>query len=408
MATVDQILNAEIPKPVWSWTPSVAAPLNSDTSFGRADDGGNNSTALDPETGTYVGKGADVPRIHGPQQGLYVNKQNSVNDIRNPSDISQWDNYEVNLLGTKKSVISGGTAQKWESTGSGQLFQRNSEAGFTTGGNEVFWALVEQPASGGSRFVRLTLDNDGGGFYGRLQFDFQDETTTQIDTASGFRHAGKVIDEDGPNGGRLAIIVGQEDGSNAANDPNGSDRRSKISLPDNGDSMILHHGHFGPGTNINNPLANGNGTIGRTDSVDFWDGYSNYNTKAQTFYVEFELHQLLRDYQEVLRGGSNLNRLVFFNKNGISSKFEGSGIKPEENVDMFSSIKYAVSFDNNGRVHAATNGVGTTGTGYDTSTQLNKTNLRPMPNNGPGLLFKQISNYAEFIPVSTLEIMTAK
>jgi hypothetical protein len=189
MATVNQILNAEIPKPTWVLQPGQDATIPSGWSFSRS----SSTTTFGPN-GKLQNKSAGVPRVYGPQQGLVVeggaNNQGLYNGY---NDLSPWgaDNMTTNAnAGTRFGQPYGEAREE-------AVYDRhrivNTDMSTPLGATTLFKYLI-RPV--GRRYCRIgstmrdNTNNNSGSF--KANFDLQDESVVDQQIAT---HS-SIIDAD--------------------------------------------------------------------------------------------------------------------------------------------------------------------------------------------------------------------
>lgn len=181
MATqsVKDILETEIPRPVWALRPSKAAPLRSDITVTSE---GSNGTTYDA-SGIFKARSSGG-RAWGESQSLLVEPQNTANIVKYSSDVSRWSKSgtftTTNITSRIDSDLSPVQAQrvKSESGSDDRFIIEGVEA--TSGNREVFSLILE---SGTADKIEINPYGDSSGF-ATARYDFTDDTF-EVDNSLG-------------------------------------------------------------------------------------------------------------------------------------------------------------------------------------------------------------------------------
>lgn len=173
MATqsVKDILGTEIPRPVWAFRPSRAAPLRSDMTVTSES---SNGTTYDASGGIFKARSSGG-RVWGESQSLLVEAQNATNIVEYSSDVSQWSKSgtltTTNITSRIDSNLSPVQAQRVKSGGSNARFIITAVES-TSGNREVFSLILERGTAGK---IEITPYGDSSEF-ATARYNFTDDT----------------------------------------------------------------------------------------------------------------------------------------------------------------------------------------------------------------------------------------
>jgi hypothetical protein len=238
MATVEQILNADLAKPAVSLAPSAAAGVSSPFTFSRESD----AWTLDPFSRKYEKVSSGEPRIWGPQQGILLDpsaKTQLLSDsvILDPGVSGNWGKELGGFTTASRESIIGDLPTNGEAT---KFTPDSANAsikqfpGTISGDTEALMVIAEDTDHGTvNKHTDLSLNNNtANNNYGFLEYSWSTDTIKNL-TGEGFV---EKFSRRGPNGGDLAFLFLR--GSGVA----GDSRKVRISPEsENNSSIILHH-----------------------------------------------------------------------------------------------------------------------------------------------------------------------
>jgi hypothetical protein len=258
MATVEQILNIDLPKPTFALQPSRLAPLPSDMPFGESGTGTGRNTAgrtLDPVSGKYVSKGPDVPRIYGADQSLLVEAAGRTNHVHHSSvpSSSKWSFGGAVEVGSKTSLIKGETAYEWRGGGDENDRIRQLSAGSFHNKEEVAYMIIED--TGDDPITRLAVENKlTGDFVAGVEFDWSSTSESNaFGNALSVNSRQLFSDGNGPNGGAVYWVQVQYDAS--TDDGDAREYKWDPQRGANSLSCILHHAQIEEARNASSPIV---------------------------------------------------------------------------------------------------------------------------------------------------------
>jgi hypothetical protein len=252
MATVQEILNTELPKPTFSLTPGIKAPIPSQMTFSRADNSDGTARTFDPRTQKFSARNADKPRVYGDQQGLLIERFQATNHLLWSAAINStnWDLSDI-ATATKESIIEGETAYKLTGQNNNNFAQalQDGDPYRSRGACDI---IIEEPQSNASETTRLALGNQNFDYLGNISWDWVNETATLTkENAHLYMHGGGgVVMEQGPNGGRVVILrIGYEldNDDTTLPEPQGTHGRRILINPDTDGqnrAIIAHHAQW--------------------------------------------------------------------------------------------------------------------------------------------------------------------
>jgi len=359
MATVQEILDTDIPRPSWVFRPGYNAPLPSNMSVTRPDGSPPAARTLNPETSRYTTVEADTARIYGPQQALIVHRGSETETVPYSADPSQWTAGGVTIGADATSVIEGETAKVIEGNGSSGDALQSGSTGTLSGGSEVVRAIIEADSGSVSGRLRVRATG-GGGIVLDVKYDPNvPEITAQPDGASA--HIRKI--DDGPNGEDLLMVQGRYDPS--AKNAGGQDWEILWS-PDGGGngSQILHFCGRRENKNFGRPIATGSSQVTRNaDDVSFDQESSWWNPNEGTFLIDFAPMKYYGDGSPPILERGNYDERYLHQKGSGSPaspfnyQVQTSSGRTSDNigeVQAFQRAKFAASFrDANDAVNIA-------------------------------------------------------
>jgi hypothetical protein len=370
MATVQEILDTEIPRPTFAFRPGYNAPVPSDVTFSRPTGG----RTLDPASELYKFVSSGKRRIFGPQQGLLVESGNRTNEAKYSSDISQWGTSSGATIesGTPlDSVIGGEDAYKITADTSSEYARaRRIDSGIYTSGEEVVYAILEKDTADRVA-VGLANDTNSSSVIGTYEFSTDSIVSTDYIIDANTRK----LTTSGPNGGTLVLIILRYDATSVGgNDVSGDNRRQQI-FPDrnnNGNGVIAHHAQIETRKNASSPIVTGSSETNRQgDDVTIFSGGQPdwWNPNQGTFLMEASLRFFERGgATRLLSGNSRAQRYFGVGSNpvGIFSADDDGNSVVFSPVDPFSKLRLGVSFDNDD-IRLGVNGDVRTAGGHDGS-----------------------------------------
>jgi len=367
MATVEQILNIDLPKPTFALQPSRLAPLPSDMPFGKSGTGTGRNTAgrtLDPVSGKYVSKGADVPRIYGADQSLLVEAVGRTNHVLNAFDLSEWvpdSNIVVNST-SKPSIVEGENAAYLEDNG-----RIKTPAGTFSTSIETASFFIEKEDSDPSTEVLLIVRNSANfNVVVKGTFDTTVGVGSELLTTNGQRINSRKITDNGRNGGVVWQVVISYDPTLSSN---GGASRDVSIFPDgtaSANDVYFHGAQLEEAPNASSPIVTQGSPVTRAPDKyvislgDWW------NTDEGTIFAEF-----VPQYQNVTSsfgiddlirkdGSTSAGWLQLVGSNPFdvkSNSFTGSALKLPNESTSFESVKAAISVNRSGSYVLSVNGV---------------------------------------------------
>lgn len=350
MATVQKILDSELPSPTFTLLPGLAKPLPSDVTFTRPDVDDPDPTArtLDPRKSKLVAKGADTPRIIGNEQDLLLETGSRTNQVDHSSAVNaaNWGTSDLDPESEVTSVFEGEKAYEQfddpNTAGAGYL---KKFSGTLTGSDEVFHVVIEK---GTADLIAFQVRNGAAGAVMEVAYDWTTDTfTTQFGSVAG-EHS-REFPFKGPNGGKLIHLVFRYAGSN--DDNINGDGRVVWLYPDedgSGGSTIYHNIQLEEAPTHSFPFAtNASATTRGGDSLKLFDGSQPdwWNPNQGTFFVEFTDRRYNTQKATILDSGTNNQYIVFTDGGNIISK-DGTNIaNPTQGATPFERQKVAVSFN---------------------------------------------------------------
>jgi len=403
MATqqIKDILGTDIPKPAWAYNPSRATPLPTEATFSRGGNGNETGVTLDPITGEFTGRGQDVPRIYGANQGLLVETfetKQRVSDSTNPSAPS-WTLNGLSANATGTIFADGGGRRLVPDTTGGSLVQ---DFVFQSNGNPESASFILEQANANQSRVRV-LDITDGVDVAIIEIDWADLTLTEITTSSSFSYklVEKVRDEGvGAANGKIARIIVGYNGLPSGHwsavrvqpDPNG-----------NGAATIFHGAQLEENEQAGTVLYRGSsGRTRQADSLSF-DLTEYTSPNRGTFF--FEVVPRVKGNVSYMwtSKGSTKPGLFFGGKFGL---WDPSGNRIDfGSPTRFQRHKVAFSFTDD-QMWAAADGNSTAREPHDGSF-LNTQEWSVGGFNGTAILLSRASYRTEALTRSELETLTA-
>jgi hypothetical protein len=353
MATVEEILDTEIPRPTWTLRPGYDKPLPSEATFNR----GSPRRTLN-QNGRWEEVPAGEPRIYGPEQALLLNNQAVTNLLDWSSDFSNWatDGASVDD-NTLTSIIAGENAARVSANNASYAdkIYKGVDANLSSSLESAF-AILEEGSSQKVRFNGRE-NNNYNDLFG-LTYNWSN------DTLSGQGNEAYVdskrLAENGPNGNPLVILFVRYDptdigGANYSGDP------YEVSLwpdrNDNNEDVICHHAQVAHQRSISEPVVCSGSTTTVNGETLYGPAWDTLNSNRATFF--FEAAMLRR------KGGTQYDYARFFQpRNGnngrmgverTSLSFRGGGVRLNPGVkwEPFEFIRCAASIDEDGRGNTA-------------------------------------------------------
>jgi len=348
MATVEEILDTEIPRPTWALRPGYKAPLPEGMTHSRP----SAARTLDPASGLYTSVPSGEKRIFGPQQGLLVEAAARTNHVLQSADISSW-----NLTGgasgvtvsSATSLIDNETAH--EVTGGGAsgdfAFQ---DAGSFSGSTEITHIHVGR---GTSDLIALGVQNAStGNPVAVVEYDWANDATAVVSGSVAADYIRVLADNDG-NGGEAIHFILRIGGGNGEN-TSGENRQIRV-YPDrngNGNGVFFHHAQIEEDLNASLPIVTGSSAVTRSGddySIPVGDWFSR---NAGTFIFHAE-PRFFDQYggQHVIEGdGINERTYIKFTiPTGVVSVEDGNTSLQQSGLEHYSKNKIAASFDSDNR-----------------------------------------------------------
>jgi hypothetical protein len=240
MATqsVKDILDTEIPKPVWTLRPTRATPVPSDIGqFERS----SKARGFNPSSVQWEEVAVDEPRTYGGNQGLIVSSLKHENLIKQSSDIFDWNQTGASVDTNRTSIIDGSKSTGRQISGNNSYDRYAISAGQTTTGESIYYTIIE-PRS--STKIGMSVGNSNTGNEILVSYDINDDSFNTVRENSGtvVDRSAATLRDIGPNGSGnnpliLVALKFKQD--------SGGDGQFVEFHPDfngNGDSVIFHHG----------------------------------------------------------------------------------------------------------------------------------------------------------------------
>jgi len=373
MATqsVKDILNAEIPRPTFTWRPSRASTTGTDVTHTR------NSPAwtYDPTKGLFVERSSGTPLSYGAEQGYLNNGLGGSNILNWISQINSaragWSEFEVASETTVSSLFEGESANKITATSSG-LGQISQAFGGFSGNREVLWGIFEKPASNASPEFVFKLRNKSQNLdVVSLVYNWGNDTLSTFGTSaySGSRR----VSESGPNGGPLVyLFLAITSGNSLNNTSDGKGIQIQADPNKNGGSVIAHHAQHDDGNRLRDvpPIVTRSSTVQREpDDVDL-DLSGDVNKNKGTFLIEYTPITFVNYYDNILRkgGGDKLEtgRGVNFNFRFRDVSASLNIVEVSPNIKKFEPIRIVLSINSyTGKTVLSVNGLSDVSGSYD-------------------------------------------
>jgi len=317
MTTVQEILDADIPDPTWTFAPGYGKPLPSEvTTFDR----GSQRRTLGQDA-QFKNVAAGAQRIYGPKQGLAASIHAVTNEQLDSSNFGNWgENGATVTDNTLTSLIAEENAARVEGGGN---YKDAISAGFAapySSSEEFIYGIFEKGTS--AKFRISWRENNNYNALGTLTYEWgaDNPLNTSSSVIYGMSH---VLFEEGPNGNKVLIIGGRYDPTDInGNDYSGNDGQSFIwpDVTESGNDTICHHMQNTKGENQNAfalPIVTdgtSNSVNGETLKGELPDSF---NTDTGTFIMEVMMPRG--------RGGGKYDYSDFFAQQGGGSHFGTEG-----------------------------------------------------------------------------------
>jgi hypothetical protein len=199
MATVQEILDTEIPRPTFAFRPGYNAPVPSDVTFSRPSAGQTRNPAS--QYG-YKSVPSGRRRIYGPKQGLLLEGNSSTNVLPYSSNLNAWDGTS---LTQHESIFQGQNENAYSLENGGP----NQSAGTYTANSETLTIIAEKQSDD---ILTFKMENGGTSTSFSYDFDFANETFSNNSSRDITEELNwREIAKRGPNGGRLIELNIQYD-----------------------------------------------------------------------------------------------------------------------------------------------------------------------------------------------------
>lgn len=360
MASVQEILDLDIPPPTWSLRPTYATPIRSDMSYNSAATTGKPDTDhyFNPQTGLYESVGADVPRAHAERQGLLIEARQQTNYMEN-SYPRGWmgrngvagekqdgfngivEDYDASLIADQGATVDGA----WEYA---QTFSSS---------REQLRVWLENTKGDDGNVMEVRVRNGGGDIAARAKYDWRDDTVVQEDFGTIELYVRK-LEQTGPNNGVLLDMCLHYDPFLPGSNVSSGDSRYAVMLADpnnNGGAYYLHHANLSEGNSAQTPIVSDGGpTTSAGDRAEITDT-SFRNPRVGTWYMEvFGTSHVWAGGR--LLGGNDAEEILEAeygpNGGGLYSTDDTNIVQIDNFFEPFTKHKIALSYDSASRILA--------------------------------------------------------
>jgi len=341
MATVQEILDTDIPRPTWALRPGYQAPLPAKVDFTRT----SAKWTLDPSKGLYTPVPSGEHRVFGSQQSLLIEGKPRKNCVDWSSDLSQWSDPSGVVGTAAQSVIDGESAYRVGGTD-----RVESNAGVTSSSKETISVFVEEDTASKIRIVwkdtSLSASDEVA-----VDFDFGADSFATHDERGGTLGTPE-FHEVSPNGFEGSRILKLD----IPVTPDASGNTRKIRIYGNAETgsgeTIIHHVQLEEAANSTSPIVTNSSQVYRGgDQLDI-DVSSLINNEF-TIFVEGLIPVYGEDSnaRTIINFGGTVRVLFYWNWSNNSYDVNVNQSTSNINIggacSAFKSVKIAVSGSKN-------------------------------------------------------------
>jgi len=400
MATVQEILSADLPRPTFTLRPGAIAPLPSEATFGRGSAAWTFNEKYDL---VKVNSGED--RIYGPGQALRMEPQ-AVQAFASPTSFtgSYWDEdglSNVNQVGTAKGQdffeLLESSTDEAHGISKVEIYGNGTPVGLS--------ATVKQRDRQWAYLRFQTSANNFPVFW----FDIANSEKGQNSRTGNLAWSHYDIEDVGGDWKRIKAVV------NPTSSINITDHRLRVTTAD---GRISYSGNTSRGIYVMNMMSEGNSCItttilqgGATRNADdlVFDVSDKQNDEEVTYILDFVWWGQTSNFSKLLFGGGLARLEAQDAKPPTKVNFHDSiGIKAESNQTFTwgDRIKIALSLNDDGDVRFSVNGSTSISSGANTSF-LTPSTLELPRNDDAVIDVFEVSLLPEFLSVTDLNSITA-
>lgn len=420
MATqsVKDILNTDIPKPLWVWSPTTAAPTRSDMSFSRGD-AGDPGTDHVLQQGEFAQVGPDKERVYR-GEGMLLEPQRT-NDVTYSAKISRanatWDENKLptGAESTVNGLIEKKNGYKYSTEGGTPSIYQQDSGTFLSNGPCAYKVIFESPPQNAASFVSMEArDQDQSINFGDVLFDVsQDPPVLEyVPSIYSKPYVRKIIDV-GPNGGPVYEAGFGITETDLANNGSSGNSRWIYLQPDaagnSGDTIFHYAGIEDYALTAGSPIPTGANSA--TRNMDYLTASvgSVYNpTQPISIFFEFIYTFKNRDTIDtgigpILDIGGGYLARSFGNRPQL---YDGNNVKGWSNkYNTFGNNKFVASFyPQTNTVKLANNNSSVSVISADARTLIDDSTMRI---EGPAI-WKNISIYPRGLSDNEMEILVSQ
>lgn len=392
MATqaIQDILDTEIPKPLWALSPTHASPIggatHSTSGTGVASD---SRTAFSSQRGKFIEYG-DQPRIGGTSQSLVFEGANSRNEVDFSSDFDAWVLKNNTSKASVENLIDSGNANSQYISGSNAADRIERDAGSLSGGVEVATLIFEERDSSEIKFMVENSTGSPSYYMFRIAIDINGDSTLSVSLDRGeyYDVSTTLITGSGPAYGNPVHRVQVKYGGNDANSA-GDNRRVRVYPNGSGESgdvgIAVHHTQVEETAQAGTPIVTENSPADRSgEDVTIWGTQPDWwNEQAMTLVVEFTPPYNGIERKSVFLGENTNSRWGYMS--ATSDPFDFKTYDGTNIVNLNSSItsheknRVAIAATQD-RVHLAANGQSTQGPHNGSLLTISQLDIGPLNN----------------------------
>jgi len=408
MPTVQEILDANTPRPTWTLRPGYDKPLPTEATFDR----GSPRRTLN-QNGRWEEVPAGEPRIYGPGQALLLNNEAVTNLLDWSSDFSNWKNDGASVDdNTLTSIIAGESAARVSGNNAsyGDRIVQGVSANLSSNLESAF-VILEEGSSPKVSFNAREKTNFNNLF--ALTYNYAN------DNLSGNGNEVYVesirLTENGPNGNPLVILFVRYDPTDIGGaDYSGNSYEVSIwpDLNDNNEDVICHHAQVTHQRSIAEPVVCSGSTTTVNGETLYGPAWDTLNANRATLF--FEAAMLRRkggtqyDYARFFYPRNGSNAIMGAEGRRVSFRGGGARLNLDVNWEPYEFIRCAASIDEDGRGNTAHLVARSAGNVQEEVTETTDgTFLNDLPANGwkfdsGNWAIKEITYAPDYTPISDL------
>jgi hypothetical protein len=393
MATqaVKDILDAQIPKPVWALNPTHASPIGGATHSTTGTEVASDSrTAFSSQSGKFIEYG-DRPRIGGTSQSLVFEGGNSRNEVEFSSDFDGWVLETSSVYkGDVVSLIYSAESNSKYIYASNASDRISTAAGTLSGGVEVATLIFEERDSSQIKFMVENTTGTPSYYVFRIKIDINGDSTlsASLDRGGFYDVSTTLITGSGPAYGnpvhRVQVVYGGNDANSA-----GDNRRVRVypnGLGESGDvGVAVHHTQVEETAQPGTPIVTGSGPADRSgEDVTIWSTQPDWwNEQEMTLVIEFTPQYTRIEEKSVFFGENTYSRWGYMSAGGPPFAFktyDGTNVvNLGDSIIAHEKNRVAIAATQD-RVHLAANGQSTQGPHNGNLFTISQLDIGPLNN----------------------------